>query len=447
MIGWLSALPGWLVALTIGTSIVVESGFLLGLVLPGTTAVVAMGVMAGLGIVPPPVAYIVAIAAAVAGPSIGWRVGRIGGPAVRTSRLGQRIPESSWQTAERVIDTKGRKAVAVAQFVVGARTLVPLLVGMSPMPYARFALISVPTATVWAALLTLAGHLAGASYQVLTEALGNGTVAVAVVVVVIVLLGVAGRFVARQPQWGLVPTGHDYPGRSARMHAAVDRVVTARVGPRSAPMIIGVLWWLIAVFAGLATCAAMVWAVQRSTLDAVDNSAATWVNERASDTANTVAEVVLTGLNATTVLLVTYVVTLVFVLRHRSHADRPRRMRAITISLGLAALAIASEWVADYVRERSANTGSPVHFFDLQAAIVPCALAIVVILLSPWVTRPIRILAWIVAGLLSGLLAAAQLVLTLMTLSEVVLSIVVAAAWTVLLVNVVRTPETEPSRV
>ncbi|MFI7166794.1 DedA family protein [Rhodococcus erythropolis] len=440
MIDWLSALPAWLVVLVIGASILVESGFLLGLVMPGTTAVIAMGVMVGLGVVPAPVAYVVAIAAAVAGPTIGWRVGRVSGPALRTSRLGRRIPERSWQTAERVVDTQGRKAVAVAQYIVGARTLVPLLVGMSTTPYARFAVVSIPAATVWSALLTAAGQLAGASYQALTQTLGNGTVAIAIVAGTVVALGFAGRFVASQPQWGLRPPGDESLRRSDRAHAAVDRFVTARVGARQEARVTAVLWWSAAVLTGLATCAAMVWAVQHSNLDAVDRSTANWVSDRTSDASVTAAKGVDFVLNPSNVLLLTYLLTLILVVRHRSDADRPRRTRAVTISLGLAALAVPSEWVASFARDQSATDDPPTHFFDLQVAIVPCALAIVVVLLTPWVPRLIRLLAWAVTALLTGLLVASRLVLATMNLSEVVMSLALAAAWAALLINIVRPP-------
>lgn len=442
MIDWLSGLPTWIVVLAIGASILVESGFLFGLVLPGTTAVIAMGVMVGLGIAPPFVAYGVAVTAAVAGPSIGWRIGRIGGPALRTSSMGRRIPAVVWEKADSVIESRGRSAVAFAQFVVGARTLVPLLVGMSGAPYSRFAVISIPAAGVWAIVLAAAGQLAGASYHVLTRALGNGTVAIAVVAVVILGLGMTGRVVAGQPQWGLHHVGADASAQQHQLHSAVDRVVTALVGERLAFRATALLWWLVAVLAGLGTCAAMVWAVERSNLDAVDQISAAWISEHTSGISVTAAKIVDVALDPTAVLVVTYLLTLVFLIRHRTEADRARRTRAVTISLGLAALALSSDWVAGFVRNRSATDDSSTHFFDLQVAIVPCALAIAAVIVTSGMRRALRVSVWSVVVVLTGCLVASKLVLATMNLSEVVASLIVAAAWTVLLINVTRQPET-----
>ncbi|WP_347566884.1 DedA family protein [Rhodococcoides fascians] len=394
--------------------------------------------MAGLGIVPTPVAYVVAVSAAVAGPSIGWSIGRGSGPAMRSSALGKRIPQSTWKTAERVIDSRGPCAVVIAQFVVGARTMVPLLIGMSPGRYFSFAVVSIPTAAVWAGALTTAGHLVGASYQILTAALGNGTVAVAIVAIVTVALGWVGRFFARQSEWAVRWSSV----HRTTAHTAFDQTSKGRMGEHRATRVMGVLWWLSAVLAGTVSSAAVVWAVQRSELESLDRPVAVWIDDHAPEMITDAADAIAAILNAPNVLLTAYLLTFVFVfvVRQRSGANRARRMQAVTVFLGLAALAVSSGWITSRLRVNSWEVDSAIRYVDLQSAVVPCAFAIAVVLVSPWLSYQLRVVAWISAVLFVGLSAAAQLVVDAMSASEIAASTIIGAAWTVLMANLVRPP-------
>ena len=152
---WLRELPGWLVLVAAALLIAAETSLLVGMVLPGASAVLALGLLAHQGTVSPLPAAVTAAAAAVVGTHAGYWVGRCRGlptgsalrrPTLRAVGLFQRL---------------GPAAVCLGQWTVGVRTLTPRLAGCSGMPYHRFARYSAPTAATWGATLVLLGTLSG----------------------------------------------------------------------------------------------------------------------------------------------------------------------------------------------------------------------------------------------------------------------------------------------
>lgn len=443
MIEALSSLPAWLVLSVVGLVIAAESGFIAGLVLPGTTAVLAIGVLIGLGVVPMAPAYAVAFAAGVAGPSIAWRVGRSGGPALRTSRLGSFVGEPRWRIADRVVDRRGPTAVVFAQFIVGARTLVPLVVGTSEMPYRRFARASIPAAAVWALGLTFAGQLAGASYEVLVDELGATGVLVAVTVASVAGLGWLGRLLAQHPEWVPEPSRRTRPHIFHRAQFAVDTSTHRRIGPGWGPAVAAVVWWVAAVAAGMVITAGLVWATSQSPLRRVDSIVAAWIADQSSSGMVTAGEHYATAFDPRNFLCVAYVITAVVVHRYRDQLGRARSSRLVIAVVGLAALAFSTQAVSDIMRHRA--TGTDAFEFENQLAIGPCLLGLAIILASPWLSRQVRTAAWAVAVVLVALLVASAAV-TGTTISEIAVALTVGIAWTVMLAASARPgPQLQPA--
>jgi membrane protein DedA with SNARE-associated domain len=152
---WLRALPGWLVLVTAALVIAAETSLLVGMVLPGASAVLALGLLAHQGTVSPLPAAVTAAVAAVIGAHAGYWVGRYRGlptgSALRRPTL----------HAVGLFRRLGPAAVCLGQWTVGVRTLTPRLAGCSGMPYHRFARYSAPTAATWGATLVLLGTLSG----------------------------------------------------------------------------------------------------------------------------------------------------------------------------------------------------------------------------------------------------------------------------------------------
>jgi membrane-associated protein len=182
-------LSGWPAYGGIAALVFGEAAVFAGLVLPGETALLVGGALAAAGRVDLPVLVAVAVVAAVLGDTVGYGVGRAGGPALRRGRLGRWVGERRWDRVEAFVRRRGAVAVAAGRWVGFARALVPALAGMTRMPYGRFLLWNVLGGSTWAAAVVVAGYLAGASWHRLAGVLGpGGAVAAAVAVLVAVVV-------------------------------------------------------------------------------------------------------------------------------------------------------------------------------------------------------------------------------------------------------------------
>ncbi len=172
-----------------------------GLPVPGETALLTAGVLAGAGRLSLPRVIAVAIAAAVTGDTLGYWLGRRGGRAALTHRGPFAAGRAhALERGERFFDRHGAKTVFLARFVPGVRVVAAVLAGASAMPWPRFAVYNVSGAFVWAATVASLASLVGRS--VAAEVWIVALVAVAAGGLVTVLRtrrgpGGGGRHVAR----------------------------------------------------------------------------------------------------------------------------------------------------------------------------------------------------------------------------------------------------------
>lgn len=142
------------------TLVFVESGLLVGFLLPGDTVLFAAGLLSAHPDSPLSVAAL-AIGAgtcAVLGDAVGYWTGRrLGRPWVerRAGRAARHLP-----AAERFYDRWGMSAVVVARFIPWVRTFTPIVAGIARMRYGSFAVANVAGALLWATGLVLLGHVA-----------------------------------------------------------------------------------------------------------------------------------------------------------------------------------------------------------------------------------------------------------------------------------------------
>jgi membrane protein DedA with SNARE-associated domain len=160
-----------------------------GVPLPGETALVTAGVLAGAGRLALPLVVIVAVIAAVAGDTLGYWLGRRGGRSVLRTRRG---PLAAWRAGalargERFFDRHGAKTVFLGRFVPGVRVVAAVVAGASAMSWPRFALYNVTGAFVWAATVASLASLVGP--QVAASLL----IAALVVATVVALVAVFGH--------------------------------------------------------------------------------------------------------------------------------------------------------------------------------------------------------------------------------------------------------------
>jgi membrane protein DedA with SNARE-associated domain len=155
-----------------------------GIPVPGETALLTAGVLAGAGHLALPLVVAVAIAAAVTGDTLGSWLGRRGGRAVLT-RGGPLAGLRTYtlDTAERFFARHGAKTVFLGRFVPGVRVAAAVLAGAAAMPWPRFAVYNVCGAFAWASLVAGLASLVGPTVAVafglaaLTAAVAAGLVA------------------------------------------------------------------------------------------------------------------------------------------------------------------------------------------------------------------------------------------------------------------------------
>jgi membrane protein DedA with SNARE-associated domain len=174
-----------------------ETSVLLGLVVPGDTVVLVSATA-----VNGPVEFIAlalaVIVGSLAGESVGFSIGKYFGPRIRHSRLGRRIGEKNWVRAETYIRRRGGLAVAISRFLPVLHSLVPIVVGSSPMRYKTFIAWTAPACAIWALTYISVGAFAAGGYRRLEGQLaGAGYFVVGIVVVALVVIFIIRKAIER----------------------------------------------------------------------------------------------------------------------------------------------------------------------------------------------------------------------------------------------------------
>ncbi|HBW20814.1 MAG TPA: DedA family protein [Actinobacteria bacterium] len=193
----LTHLSGWLAYGLVAALVFGETAIFLGFVLPGETAVVLGGVLASRGHVSLGLLMVIVVVAAIAGPLVGYEIGRRAGDRLFSSRALRRIPGGAERTRN-TLQRRGAAAVLIGRFVAVVRALMPAAAGAAEIPYRKFLAYNALGGVVWGVGYCLLGYLAGSAYKVIEERVGVGlAVAVAVIVVVAVAVWAFRRHRAR----------------------------------------------------------------------------------------------------------------------------------------------------------------------------------------------------------------------------------------------------------
>lgn len=175
-----------------------EGAALVGLFLPGETAMILGGVLVSQGRATLGGMLLAGCAGSVLGDSIGYWLGHRFGGALRRSRLGRKIGQGRWDRALAFLHDRGPSAVFFGRFLGFLRTLVPPLAGSSALPYSRFAAFNVPAATLWAAAFIFLGVAAGAGWRVVSRWAGRASLVVLILLAVGVGLFLVARWLRRR---------------------------------------------------------------------------------------------------------------------------------------------------------------------------------------------------------------------------------------------------------
>jgi membrane protein DedA with SNARE-associated domain/membrane-associated phospholipid phosphatase len=173
----------------------VETGAFVGLVAPGETVVILAGAIAGQGTTSVFVTIGIVWAAAWAGDSVSFVIGRrLGRDVVLRHGHRVRITPERFRQVEGYFRRHGGKTILIGRFIGLVRALAPFVAGSSGMRYGQFVPFSVLGTGLWATTFTLIGYFAAQSIEQAADVAGRGTFLFAVFVVAVVGIVLAMRF-------------------------------------------------------------------------------------------------------------------------------------------------------------------------------------------------------------------------------------------------------------
>lgn len=177
----------------VGLLATLEAAAFVGLVIPGETALIIGGFLAYQGKANVYVMMGVAAAGAVVGDSIGYEIGRVFGPSLRSSRLGRKVGEERWQRAEDYLDRRGGRAIFFGRFIGVLRALVPTVAGLTRMRYRTFLGWNAAGGIIWAPSFVVLGYVGGSSYKRVERIAGRAALVLVVLVLIVALVILAAR--------------------------------------------------------------------------------------------------------------------------------------------------------------------------------------------------------------------------------------------------------------
>ncbi|WP_328375103.1 DedA family protein [Streptomyces sp. NBC_00440] len=208
---WLSGLSGAAVYAVVAGLVFCEDALFFGFVIPGESAAVIGGVLAARHQVSIYWLALIVVAAAVAGDSVGYEIGRRFGPRLLAARSLRRH-RNSIESARDLIRRRGPVAVFLGRFVAFFRAVMPALAGASGMPYRTFLLFNALGGLVWGVGFTLIGYAAGNAYSSIEHFVGRGAALVFVALVVVVLVVRHVRRRRRDSENGDAAAGDEHVG-------------------------------------------------------------------------------------------------------------------------------------------------------------------------------------------------------------------------------------------
>lgn len=176
-----------------GLAIMLETSLFVGLIIPGDTVVlVASTGVQDIGDFFLLLGFV--LLGSLIGESFGFWIGRLFGPRIRASKLGQRIGESNWRMADAFIEARGGLAVAISRFLPVLHSLVPVVAGATTMRYRVFIRWTLAACAVWASAYVSVGYLAHTSYDQIGSSLKyGGLIFVAIILVFVTIIHFAKK--------------------------------------------------------------------------------------------------------------------------------------------------------------------------------------------------------------------------------------------------------------
>ncbi len=157
----------------------IEASALVGLVVPGETAVFVAGMTAHAGHLSLPAVVGAAAIGAVVGDQVGFALGRRWGPLLQRRLPGRLVGSGRVDRVADFVRRRGAWAVLLGRWTAVLRALVPGLAGTSGMSRRTFTVFNVLGGVSWALGVAVLGFGAGAAYDQVLHTMGRvGTMTV-----------------------------------------------------------------------------------------------------------------------------------------------------------------------------------------------------------------------------------------------------------------------------
>jgi len=140
----------------------VESGLLIGFLLPGDSLLFTAGLLSANDVLPDLWVLLVTIPiAAIAGDQVGYAIGRKAGPSVFRRPDSRFFRQEYVERSTEFFERYGARTIVIARFVPIVRTLAPVMAGVSRMSYRTFVVFNVIGGIAWGVGLTTLGYFLG----------------------------------------------------------------------------------------------------------------------------------------------------------------------------------------------------------------------------------------------------------------------------------------------
>ena len=140
----------------------VESGLLVGFLLPGDSLLFTAGLLSSTGTLPALWVLLVTIPiAAIAGDQVGYAIGRKAGPAIFNRPESRFFHHENVERAQEFFDRHGPRTIVLARFVPIVRTFAPVVAGVARMRYRTFLTYNIVGGVLWGVGVTTLGYFLG----------------------------------------------------------------------------------------------------------------------------------------------------------------------------------------------------------------------------------------------------------------------------------------------
>jgi membrane protein DedA with SNARE-associated domain/membrane-associated phospholipid phosphatase len=164
---------------------------IVGVAVPASPLLIAVGVLVGLGHIDPLYALACAAAGAFCGDGVSYLAGRRYGDSLRRRWPFSRYPE--WlEHGDRSFRRHGMKSLIIGRFVGAVRPFIPAIAGMLRMPAPKYIAATTLASLLWALAFLGPGWLLGASLDLVAAVAGRLAIVIGLVLVLIAAI------------WGLV---------------------------------------------------------------------------------------------------------------------------------------------------------------------------------------------------------------------------------------------------